>query len=255
MQINGVVLAGGAVGDNLKSSTGVNDEALIPIGNHLMVEYVVSALEETGSVGKIAVVGPVEHLEEKLGGHPNVVLVPTGGSVAGSVVNGLSVLPPSEYVLVACSDIPLITPAALKGFLSSCREAGIADFYYPIVERSLSESKFPQARRTYVNLIEGSFTGGNVFLMRPEIVASRVDLADQLISLRKDPLGLCKAIGLMFIIKFLLRRLSIKEVEEKFSKLLGFHGVAVKCVYPEIGMDVDKPSDLDLVKQVLLGTA
>ena len=255
MEINGVVLAGGAVGDHLEASTGVKNEALIPIGNHLMVEYVVRALENSGSVGKIAVAGPVKQLREKLGDGSNIVLVPTGDTVAGSVVNALSVLPPSEYVLVACSDIPLITPAALKGFLNACMEAGSGDFYYPIVERGLSESRFPEAHRTYVNLVEGSYTGGNVFLMRPEIVASRVDLADELISLRKDPLGLCKTIGLMFIIKFLLRRLSIQEVEEKFSKLLGFRGVAVKCVYPEIGMDVDKPSDLDLVKQVLLGTA
>ena len=90
--------------------------------------------------------------------------------------------------------------------------------------------------------------------MRPEIVESRVNLADELISLRKDPVGLCKTIGPGFILKFLLRRLTIREAEEKFSQLLGFKGVAVKCIYPEIGMDVDKPSDLDLVEQVLLGS-
>lgn len=255
MQINGVVLAGGTVSDTLRGSTDVNNEALIPIGNYLMVEYVVRALENSGAVGRIVVVGPVEQLSEKLGDRANISLVPTGDTVAGSVVNGLSVLPPSEFVLVACSDVPLITPAVLKGFLNSCMEAGDADFYYPIVERGLSESRFPEAHRTYINLVEGSFTGGNVFLMRPEIVPSRVALADELISLRKDPLGLCRTIGFTFIVKFLLRRLSIKEVEEKFSRLLGFRGVAVKCIYPEIGMDVDKPSDLDLVKQVLLGTA
>ena len=65
---------------------------------------------------------------------------------------------------------------------------------------------------------------------------------------------MCKTIGFGFILKFLLRRLSIKEAEEKFSRLLGFKGVAVKCIYPEISMDVDKPSDLDLVEQVLLGS-
>ena len=75
-----------------------------------------------------------------------------------------------------------------------------------------------------------------------------------MISLRKDPVGLCKTIGPGFILKFLLRRLTIREAEEKFSQLLGFKGVAVKCIYPEIGMDVDKPSDLDLVEQVLLGS-
>lgn len=254
MKINGIILAGGSVDEKLKTRTDVNDEALIPIGQHIMVEYVVGAMKNSNFVEKIAVAGPVEQLRERVEEDSNLVLVPGGETVAGSVVNGLAVLPPSEFVLVASSDIPLISAAAIRWFIRACMETGRADFYYPIVERGLSESKFPGANRTYINFVEGSFTGGNVFLMRPEIVESRVHLADQLISLRKDPIGLCKTIGFGFILKFLLRRLSIKEAEEKFSRLLGFKGVAVKCIYPEISMDVDKPSDLDLVEQVLLGS-
>lgn len=253
MQINGLILAGGTVDDKLKDRTQVTDEALIPIGQRLMVEYVVQAMKKSNCIEKIALVGPVEHLRDKFQNDPDIVLASGGETVAGSVVNGLAVLPPSEHILVASSDIPLINATALRGFIAACMEAGSADFYYPIVERGLSESMFPGAHRTYVKLIEGSFTGGNVFLMRPEIVSSRVKLADELISLRKDPVALCKTIGPGFIIKFILRQVSIKEAEEKFSKLLGFKGVAVKCIYPEIGMDVDKPSDLDLVEQVLLG--
>lgn len=254
MQINGIILAGGTVDERLKNRTNVNDEALIPIGKYFMVEYVVKAMKGSKSIDKIALVGPVEHLRPKYADDPDIVLVPGGGSVAGSVVNGLGALPSSDFVLVASSDIPLINASALRGFISSCLAAGDADFYYPIVERSLSEKKFPGATRTYIKFSEGSFTGGNVFFIRPEIVSSRVDLADELISLRKDPFKLCKAIGPGFIIKFLLRRLTIKEAEEKFSKLLGLKGIAVNCIYPEIGMDVDKPSDLDLVERVLFGT-
>ena len=253
MQINGLILAGGTVDDRLRDRTQVNDEALIPIGQYVMVEYVVQAMKKSKAIDKIVVVGPVEQLRDKFKEDPDIILAPGGSTVAGSVVNGLSVLPPSEYVLVASSDIPLINATALKGFIADCMELESADFYYPIVERGLSESIFPGAHRTYVKLIEGSYTGGNVFLLRPEIVASRVALADELISLRKDPYGLCKTIGPWFIFKFLLRQISIKEAEEKFSKLLGLKGVAVKCIYPEIGMDVDKPSDLDLVERVLLG--
>ncbi|HHX94470.1 MAG TPA: NTP transferase domain-containing protein [Clostridia bacterium] len=254
MQVNCIILAGGAVDERLRARTEVNDEALIPIGQHIMVEYVVGAMKNSNFVKKIALVGPVEQLKARVREDFNIVLVPGGETVARSVVNGLAVLPPSEFVLVASGDIPLINTAAVKWFIEACMEAGEADFYYPIVERSLSESKFPGAHRTYINFVEGSFTGGNVFLMRPEIVESRVHLADELISLRKDPVGLCKTIGPGFILKFLLRRLTIQEAEEKFSQLLGFKGVAVKCIYPEIGMDVDKPSDLDLVEQVLLGS-
>lgn len=251
MRINGLVLAGGTVDDRLRDRTQVTDEALIPIGQQVMVEYVVRAIKKSNSVEKIAVVGPVEELQEKLPDDPDIVIAPGGDTVALSVVNGLAVLPESDFVLISSSDIPLINGTALRGFISACMEAGDADIYYPIVERSLSERTYPGAQRTFVKLVDGSFTGGNVFLLRPEIVASRVRQADELISLRKDPIALCRTIGPGFIAKFLLRQLTIREAEEKVSRLLGVKAVAVKCIYPEIGMDVDKPSDLDLVEQVL----
>lgn len=251
MEINGLILAGGEVDDRLRDRTHVTEEALIPIGQHFMVEYVVQAVKNSGTVGKTAVVGPVEQLQEKFKEDSEIVLAPGGETVALSVVNGLEVLPPSDYVLICSSDIPLVNGPALKGFVTACLEMGAADIYYPIVERSISEKHYPQAERTFVKLADGSFTGGNVFLLRPEIVASRIDVADYLISLRKDPIALCKAIGAGFITKFLLRQLTVKEAEEKASALLDLKALAVKCDYPEISMDVDKPSDLDLVEQVL----
>lgn len=250
MQINGLILAGGQVDDQLRDRTQVTEEALIPIGQRLMVEYVVQAVKNSG-IDKIAVVGPVEQLREKFKEDPQIVLAPGGETVALSVVNGLKVLPPSDFVLISSSDIPLVNGPVLKGFIAACLELGEADIYYPIVERRISERFYPQAERTFVKLADGTYTGGNVFLLRPEIVASRVELADELISLRKDPLALCRTIGPGFITKFLLRQLTVKEAEEKASALLKLKALAVICDYPEIGMDVDKPSDLDLVEQVL----
>jgi hypothetical protein len=62
---------------------------------------------------------------------------------------------------------------------------------------------------------------------------------------------LSRQIGLLFILKFLLKRLSLSEVELQFSKLLSIKGKAIVLDYPEIGIDVDKPSDLELVRKIL----
>ncbi len=251
MEINGLILAGGQVNDKLRDRTQVTEEALIPIGQRFMVEYVVQAVKNSDTVDKIAIVGPVEQLQEKYKDDPQIILSPGGETVALSVVNGLKVLPSSDFVLICSSDIPLVNGEALKGFVDTCLNMSKADIYYPIVEQKAHERLYPQAERTFVKLADGTYTGGNVFLLRPEIVASRVELADKLIDLRKDPLALCKMIGPGFITKFLLRQLTVNEAEEKASALLNLKALAVKCDYPEIGMDVDKPSDLDLVEQVL----
>jgi len=254
MKVNAVVLAGGSAAEKLKRHTSVSSEAFIPIGEHIMVDYVVKALEEFSCVDQIALVGPVAELKNNYGDRPRIKLVAVGKTVMESVLNGVKALSTSKYVLITSSDIPLISPAALKDFIEACIKKGEADLYYPIIEKRLSESKYPGAIRTYVHFREGTFTGGNIFLVRPKVIEPRMELTEKLISLRKSPLALCRVIGMGFILKYLFRRLSIREAEEKFSKLLDIKGVAVSCMYPEIGMDIDKPSDLELVEQVLLTT-
>ena len=125
----------------------------------------------------------------------------------------------------------------------------------PLLKRSINEGKYPGAERTYVHLKEGEFTGGNIVLLKPEIVEPRVGLAEQLIDLRKKPLSLCRFIGMGFVLKYLCGRLTVEEAAERFSRLLDIKALAVNCMYPEIGMDVDKPSDLELVEQVLASTS
>ena len=78
MQVNCIILAGGAVDGRLRARTEVNDEALIPIGQHIMVEYVVGAMKNSNFVKKIALVGPVEQLKARVREDSNIVLVPRG---------------------------------------------------------------------------------------------------------------------------------------------------------------------------------
>jgi hypothetical protein len=49
----------------------------------------------------------------------------------------------------------------------------------------------------------------------------------------------------------LLRQLSLKDAEAAVCKRLGVKGKAVLCPYPEVGMDVDKPAQLEIVRDTL----
>ncbi len=251
MVIDALVIAGGHAGDKLKNCSEVAKEALIPIGDKVMVEYVVSALERTSQINRIIVVGPVKELTKIFEKQPRILLAPEGESAIDSVINGLEVLKPRGRILILTADIPLINPTAIEGFIEGCKEAGI-DLFYPIVPREANEEKYPQVKRTYVTLKEGVFTGGNLFLVNPSIVKSCAEKGKQLVKLRKSPLALSSLIGWTFILKLVMKRLTLAEVEEKFSKLLGIKGKAVISPYPEIGIDVDKPSDLQLVKEVIM---
>jgi len=56
---------------------------------------------------------------------------------------------------------------------------------------------------------------------------------------------------LEFVLKFFLSRLTIPELEKKVSEVLGIKVKAIVTQYPEIGIDVDKPSDYSIVSAYL----
>jgi len=49
----------------------------------------------------------------------------------------------------------------------------------------------------------------------------------------------------------LIRRLSLQIAEKKFVQHLGLRGRALHCPYPELGMDVDKPFQLEIMREEL----
>ena len=74
---------------------------------------------------------------------------------------------------------------------------------------------------------------------------------EEVFLMRKKPWQLARMFGFVFVVKFFLRQLSLGELEKRASKILGFTSTAIISPYPEIGTDVDKPSDLELAERVM----
>ena len=51
--------------------------------------------------------------------------------------------------------------------------------------------------------------------------------------------------------EILLGQLTIAEAERRVSQLVGARGSAVITSYAEIGVDVDKPADLELAEELV----
>lgn len=248
MTVDAIILAGSLNNGRLKDSSPVLYEALIPIGARAMVEYVIDALLNSSKIGKIIVVGPEIKIDESIKDRIRFVL--PGESLLDNVQRGFDCLPASRRVLVATSDIPLLTAKVVDDFINQCRDE-TADLFYPIVSRDVIQNSFAKAERTYVRLQENVFTGGNLILINPEILPRCLAKGNELVKARKNPLKLSRLIGFSFLIKFIFHKLSLAEAEIRVSKLLGIKGVAVISPHHAIGFDVDKPADLNLVTEVL----
>jgi len=243
-----IILAGGENGKRLNSQIPRCYEALIEIAGKPMVTFVAEALAECGQVNKIYVLGPVEELE-KCSFPANTTILEGGSTIVETIRLGMAVLGHSEPVLVSTADIPLLTAEAVDDFLRQCSRVS-ADLYYPIVTKEVNECRYPGNKRTYVQLKEGTYTGGNIFLVNPDIVNHCMDVADKLIANRKNPLKLCHMLGWSFVVRYLLGTLNLRAVERRASELLGVSGAVIQSPYPELGIDVDKPSDLALVRAI-----
>lgn len=246
--IPALVLAGSPNTGALRDVSPAPFEALIDIHGRPLTAYVIEALLATPVIDRVLVVGP-RNLEKSFASDRLVILPPQGGLLENLAV-GLEALSDAPRVLVVTGDLVLLTPSGVENFLRLCGSEE-ADICYPVVPRDAVERAYPMVKRTYVRLRDGVFTGGNVGLVDPAAMITALERARDFVRLRKKPLRLALIVGPGVLCRFLLGRLSLREAEKKVSGFLGLRGRAVIAPIPEIGVDVDKPDDLEAAKAVL----
>lgn len=269
--INAVVLAGAPNTGRLRECSDAPNEALIEIDGRPMISYIIDALVASGVIGRIAVVCTNDVALAM--GDAQVEVVESRGSLMDNLVTGLagsarSTGSDNKRVLVTTSDIPFLTPECVRDFVSRCGgsamagiaaapgamsggRSGDADIYYPIVARSVIEGRYPGVERTFFRLVDGEFTGGNAVILNPDRLLASQELIRSAIALRKKPLALARMLGLSFIVRFIFKQLRIVDIEKRAGAMLGLVGRVVVTPFPELGVDVDKPSDLELARRLL----
>lgn len=243
-----VVLAGARNDGKLKDYTSEKHEALIKIKNRPMIDYVIEAVQNAQKTDRIIVVGPSKDLVAY--NDSDVILLEAHGSFLDNIRKGLTKTGSGEYVLIVTSDIPLITSDVIDEFISSCSPKE-ADIFYPIIPREKNNSSFPEIERTYVRLSEGTYTGGNIVIINSEVFQKALPILEKIISLRKKPFKLIRLLGIKFIFKYIIGFLSITDVEERASEIIGYKGLSKIVEHPEVGFDVDKPSDLQQIRKMM----
>lgn len=252
-QYDAVILAGGINSGELRKFAPYDNEALIVIGECPMICYVYRAVKQSPRIRNVIISHPNDALRELFKKEEGVIFTPSGEDAIDSFGRALETVGAENFtshLVVLPTDIPFLTTEALDDFISRCEETE-ADFYYSIVDRKTNEARFPQVVRTYVKIADGVFTGGNLFMIKTGVVPYSLDMGKKLIANRKKPVAQARLFGLGLLLRYIFGRLSIEDVEKRFEKVLGIKGRAVISPYAEVGVDVDKPSDLKLAEQFL----
>ena len=254
MMTDAIVTAGGTLKpeSELLKATGIEKKALIPIAGKPMIGWVIDALRGSGQVNNIAIVG----LEpEDLNYNDDMLhFVKSTGNLVDNVFAGVKkvqeVNTDAKKLLVVSSDIPLITPEIVRGFIEECAPHNL-DSYYSVVRQETMEARFPHSNRTFVPFKDGRFSGGDAFFFDISAVHGNVKLAKALTGTRKNYFKQAQMIGFSFIIRFLLRMMTVTEAGARAGVRGNLDGGVVITKYAEIGMDVDKFHQFEMVKAEL----
>ena len=252
--IDCVVMAGGVpeAEDLLYQYTQGHPKALIELVGKPMVQWVLDALDQAPSVAQMIVVG----LEPDSGiaASKLTACVPDRGSMLSNAIAGVekavALNPDAEQLLLCSADIPLLTPEMVETLISLCPDAGV-DLYHSVVSRACMESGFPESRRTYAKFVDGEYAACDIHIIAPRIIDKNRDLWTALMSNRKNVIKQALNLGPGFLIKYAAGRVSLDALERKVLDKMGINARVLPVDTPEMGMDADKPFQLEICRQEL----
>lgn len=253
MRVDVAILAGADNDGRLAEVSDAKYEAVVDINGKPMVEWVLDGVLGAKSVDRVLVVGPSDALQpvvDRKNAGGRVQVIERRGNMIANLMAGLDEISDEKKAVVIAGDAAFITSESIDGFVEMC-ERDPAEVHYAVVARDVIEEKFPGVKRTYIKLADATVTGGNVFMVDAPVVRKNRGIIEKALDMRKNPLALGSLLGLPIILKYLFGRLSIADVEKRAWDKLALVGRGVIVPYAEIGVDVDKPSDLELALQML----
>lgn len=249
-----LITAGGSLKSDsrLFLETGIAKKGLIPIAGKPMIQWVADALLGSDRIDGLIVVGLKEGDVDT--GEKPVRYVEDQGNLVDNVLAGVEVAqqvdPASYKILLSSSDIPLVTVEIIDEFIDICLE-NKGEIHYTVIEEKTMEARFPNSKRTFTPLKGGRYAGGDLLMLDTRAVNANIELFRGATGSRKNFLGQARLIGFTFIFRFIFRLMDLEEGERRAAKAFNLKGRILNYHRAEIGMDVDKLHQYQLVKREL----
>ncbi|HEX8993131.1 MAG TPA: nucleotidyltransferase family protein [Anaerolineales bacterium] len=252
--MDAVLLAGGIPqpDEPLYAYSGGEAKALIDVAGKPMVQWVLDALGDAKSIDRIVVIGLSN--KSNLPCKKPLIYLSNQGKLLDNLKAGtakvLELNPHAEFVLFVSSDIPALTGEMVDWLVQTCKETD-DDLYYNVIRREDMEKRYPGSRRTYTRLKDMEVCGGDMNMARASIVNENSTFWTKVLDARKSPISQAALLGPGIIFKFIFRQLTADDVIRHVANRLDLRGRAIVCPYPEVGMDVDKPHQLEIMRHDL----
>jgi GTP:adenosylcobinamide-phosphate guanylyltransferase len=252
--MDAIVIAGGITRpeDPLYTYSHVDSKALIDVAGKPMVQWILDALGGAKHVDNVILVGlsPKNDLTCKKPLH----YVSNQGRMLSNIVTGvnksLELNKKTKYVLIVSSDIPALKSEMVDWLVNTSMETK-DDLYYGVCPKDVMEARFPGSKRTYTHLKDMDVCGADINVTHVRMTTEHLDMWESLIGSRKSPLKQASLIGFGTLFALFTRRLTLEDAVKRVCDRIGIQGRAIVWPYAEPCMDVDKPNQLELMREDL----
>jgi GTP:adenosylcobinamide-phosphate guanylyltransferase len=246
MNLRAVVLAGSRpeARDPVAETEGVAHKVLAEVAGQSLLERVMRALRDAG-IEEIAVSAnhpAVEAEARRLG----ATLLPTARGPSESV--GLAFERFGAPLLVTTGDHPLLEGGWVKAFVAAA--TGEADVAVMLAERDRVQATAPDTRRTWLSFADGQWSGCNLFLLASPAASRAIAAWKQVEADRKRPWRIARRLGLGTLWRYWRGKLTLAEAVARLGRALEVNAMLVPATDGRAAIDVDKPEDLALVRQL-----
>lgn len=252
--MNVIVTAGGIPKpeDLLYPYTNGLSKSLIDVAGKPMIQWVLNALSDSPKIDNIIIIG----LDESAGLKVNkpVYYVPNQGSMLKNIVTGfarvLQIDPSTQYIMIASSDVPDVKSHMITWLIDQV-ESEPADLYYGIVRKELMEKTYPGSKRTWTKLKDMEICGADISVAHYTMATEHLDTWDKLIGQRKSPMRQAATIGFGTLFLLATKQITLQALVQRVCRAIGIKGKVIDWPWAEAGMDVDKPHQLEMMREVM----
>jgi len=250
--MDAIITAGGIPqpGDPLYTYSKGDSKALIEIAGKPMVQWVLDALGDAKKVDNVIMIGlsPKSELTCKKPLH----YISNQGRMLANIVAGVNksieLNKKTEYVLMVSSDIPALKSDMVDWLVKTAMQTR-DDLYYGVCPREVMEARFPTSKRTFTKLKDMEVCGADINIIHVSMTTDHLDTWEELIGNRKSPLRQAAVIGWDTLFQLFTNQLTLQGLVERASERIGIKGRAIIWSQAEPCMDVDKPHQLELMRE------
>jgi CTP:molybdopterin cytidylyltransferase MocA len=248
-RFDAILPAGGRISSPFSDVVGTHSKALIELDGSTILARTLKALNDSGLVQRTVVIGTPEVLQ-----HPDTTLashsLPEGNTGPDNIFRGLDLLMQSDHapdkVLIVTTDLPFLTGDVIRRYIELVSPT--KHISVPLIREAEFNERFPDTSAMFVKLKDGSFTTGCMYVIDVKALQIARPHIESVFENRKSKLGMAKLLGPAFVAKWLMKKLTLVDVEKKIEAMLGVTGAAVQGSPPELAFDIDYLEDYEYAK-------